>query len=120
MTQILMIFIKLFNFSYKGPDTAPSNFRGNATSSTEIHLYWDMIPLSSRHGILTQYHVQFHPVSNPASVGNKYFNGETTLQGAITGLLFWSDYNIDIAAKTTVGYGPRSSTIMIRTQEHGK
>ena len=98
---------------------APSNLRGNATSSTEIHLLWDLIPLNVRHGVITQYHIKFNAVSNPGVVHNAYFTGENTLEGDITGLLFWSDYSIDIAARTSAGYGPSSSKISIRTQEHG-
>ena len=59
-------------------------------------------------------------MSNPGVVHNVYFAGENTLEGDLTGLSFWSDYSIDIAARTYVGYGPRSSKILIRTQEHGK
>lgn len=104
--------------SIPGPDSAPANLHGNATSSTAIELSWDLLPLSLRHGILTQYHIRYSPAGNPENSNHEDINGGETLQGTISGLLYWTEYGIDIAARTHVGYGPKSAMIFIRTHEH--
>ena len=71
-----------------------------------------------RHGVITRYIVNAHPVDNPANILYSYFNGESTLVGTVTGLHYWTEYSLQIAASTSAGQGPYSSAIIIKTEEH--
>ena len=59
-------------------------------------------------------------MNNPGSVNSAYFNGAGTVEGIISGLAYWTEYNVKVAARTTVGYGPFSTGVVLRTQEHRK
>ena len=112
--------MSVFRLFISGPTAAPGNLRGVATSSTKLKLSWDLIPLASRHGVITQYQLKYYPVGNPGSVNSVYFNGANIIEGIISGLSYWTQYNVKVAARTSVGYGPFSTGVILRTQEHRK
>ena len=92
-----------------------------APSSTEIMVAWDRVPEINENGIITTYEVQYEPQTTfdvVVVVGGVLNTSNTSL--LLTGLEEFVEYDIIVRAYTSVGAGPFSPTVRIRTLEDGK
>ena len=118
--------MSISNSSYRifspAPSAAPRNVQGHNTSSTSIQVSWEAPSAADQNGALTEYTVYYQAIG-----GN--FNDGTPKQKAVvapwsqvflTGLEEYVEYNISVSASTSVGEGPFSVSIIVRTAEAGK
>ena len=100
------------------PSRAPTNLRtGNQTSSTSILLSWHPVPQDCIHGILTGYTLRYKAIEQGAGV--KIRGGFTTMNVPphvtmieIPNLASYTRYQISMFAKTKVGNGVYSETVV--------
>ena len=96
--------------------------QGHNTSSTSIQVSWEAPSAVDQNGALTEYTVYYQAVGG-------YFNDGTLKQQTVvaplsqvvlTGLEEYVEYNITVSASTSVGEGPVSASVIVRTAEAGK
>ncbi|KAL9958642.1 hypothetical protein ACROYT_G035690 [Oculina patagonica] len=97
------------------PSLPPQNLRGHNTSSTSIKVYWDPVPEANRHGIIRWYYLYIYPLQDPDAAFTKLYSTVNTFE-VITGLQPYTNYSIQIAAKT-VEIGNYSEPIFVMTGE---
>ena len=104
------------------PSAAPGNMQGHNTSSASIQVSWEAPNAADQNGAVTVYTVYYQAVG-----GN--FNDGTSKQkpvvapfskAVLTGLEEYVEYNISISASTSIGEGPLSASIVVRTAEAGE
>ena len=81
-------------------------------------MIWDEIPGLDQNGIVINYEVQIEPLDFPADI---FVHPLTTTNLLIraTGLEEYVNYNISVRAYTSVGPGPYSDPVTVRTLEDG-
>ena len=89
-----------------------------ALSSTEIMVTWEEVAMIDQNGIITDYEVEFEPLDFPADIFTDTINA-TNLSIVITNLEEFVNYNISVRAYTSVGPGPYSDPVTVRTFEDG-
>ena len=112
---------------YIAPTEAPTNVTVNAINASRISVDWTKPDISVLHGTLVRYELEYRRVqcneSDPVIVTDsswKSINVTSTASGTEIGsLVFWSCYEVRMRA-VTVGNGPYSDTIEVRTNEHGE
>lgn len=79
---------------------------------------WQPPPLEHRHGIILGYHVMYEVQNSnhPQNMTVNAFNLTAELQNIQKGKV----YDIKVVAFNSVGEGPSSPTIMVRSPEGGK
>ena len=89
-----------------------------ALSSTEIMVTWEEVAMIDQNGIITDYEVEFEPFDFPADI---FTDTITTmnLSIVIADLEEFVNYNISVRAYTSVGPGPYSDPVTVRTFEDG-
>lgn len=97
------------------PSRPPKNIRGYATSSTSIQLHWTAPDSQYRNGIISNYYVEIIEVDTNTNLDS---HTSSDSQISITSLHPYYEYNCTIAAYT-VGKGPSSSGLVIRTFQDG-
>ena len=91
-----------------------------ALTSTEILVTWEEVPAIDENGVITMYEVEFVPLET--------FDGQiatnsviiSDLNATLTDLEEYVEYDISVRAYTSVGPGPYSDPITIRTLEDSK
>ena len=76
---------------------------------------WTDPEIDHQNGIITEYKIHYKLTSD-SSWSEKTVSHPTD-NTVITGLSHWLDYDIKIAASTSKGYGPDSSSVVIKTDE---
>ena len=106
-----------FFFYYPAvPSGSPENFMGVAQSSDTIVLTWDPPLQQNRNGIITDYIINVTALDTGEI--SQYITPDRSL--TLNSLTPFSTYAFIIAARTSVGAGPFSTDIIIRTLEDGK
>ena len=103
-----------------GPAEAPQNVSATALTSTEILVTWEEVPAIDENGVITMYEVEFVPLET--------FDGQiatnsviiSDLNATLTDLEEYVVYNISVRAYTSVGPGPYSDPVTLRTLENSK
>ena len=99
------------------PSGTPSNTSGMALNSTHIYIDWDPPPEDQRHGELQEYRITVNEIETSTSL---LVSSDPDVTEAIIGPLHpYYTYDCTIQA-VTVGEGPPSTVITIRTEEDGK
>ena len=99
------------------PEGAPTNFTGVATTTTII-MSWVGIPADQQNGQLTNYEITYFEQAPFLLHTHVAVNiSATALQYTVTGLEEDVSYHFTIRAYTSVGSGPYSSEISVRTLE---
>ena len=110
------------DFDLLAPSAAPNGIRGYNASSTTIRVIWEVPPLAEQNGIILWYTVFYQAIGgsyNDTTERYKQVAGAST-QADLTGLEENVLYNITISSSTSVGEGPSSMAIAVRTAEAGK
>ena len=119
----VMCYVSLFI----APTVAPSIVSIEALNSSSVSISWSKPDKSVLHGILRRYDLEYRRVecneSDPVSVKNNSWNqsrvANTSSRLMISGLEFWSCYELKVRA-VTIGEGPFSVVQQVRTLEHGE
>ena len=109
-TKYLMFFL----FTSE-PSAPPMNVAGQSIGSTSILVTWDEVPAAEQNGIITNYNISYH------SLTEKHSSSATVdcvaRQMTLTGLREFVNYSITVFASTVVGNGPASDPIIVSTSE---
>lgn len=103
-------------YIHTDPSGTPSNISGIALNSTHIHLTWDPPPSDQLHGELRGYRIDVVERETGTTL-NFSSNPEFTI-ATIGPLHPYYIYKCKISA-VTVGEGPPSTVITVRTAEDG-
>ena len=103
-------------FFYSVPSSPPQSPYGSAIGSTGISLFWDPPPADAQNGIITRYMISITEVETDRSFS--LFSPTTSVN--VTSLHPFYTYNCTIAAETTVGDGPYTTSITIVTLQDGR
>lgn len=96
------------------PSGTPSNTTGVALNSTHIYIDWDPLPIEQQHGELQEYRITISELETSSVLTVSSDPDETE---AIIGPLHpYYTYNCTIVA-VTVGEGPPSTAVIVRTEE---
>ena len=96
------------------PSGAPQNFMITADSSTSLSMTWDPPAVQHRNGIITAYTINI--TSNGWSITQTVSLGTSF---RLESLRPFVSYTCSIAAQTSVGQGPFSTTVTATTPEDG-
>lgn len=108
----------MFIFTFSVPGAAPSNVRGQFTSSTSISVKWDEVPDDKRHGEIL-YYIVIWRVTGVDSKERKRVDAPLR-QSNLNDLVKYTNYSIQVLAATLIGEGPPSIAIVRRTDEDSK
>jgi receptor-type tyrosine-protein phosphatase F len=103
------------------PGAPPDLVKAYAESSTSIRVVWKPPPEAKRNGDIAYYKVFYvqGTRSDPDATMIKIDNPETE-EFVIDELLKWTEYRIWMLAGTSVGDGPISYPVVVRTGEDGR
>ena len=114
---LLLLRVRAFPFFFTDPSGTPSNTTGLALNSTHIYIDWDPPPLDQQNGELREYRITINEVETSIL---RTISSDSDVTEAIVGPLHpYYTYNCTILA-VTVGEGPPSTVITVRTEEDGK
>ncbi|XP_048587603.1 roundabout homolog 1 isoform X5 [Nematostella vectensis] len=97
------------------PSAPPQAVRVRASNATAIHVTWQAVPASSTNGIVRGYQILYQAVG-PFHYGSPMTMTSLTMNASLDGLHPWTDYQVSVQA-FTVGAGPASPGIIVRTHE---
>lgn len=104
------------------PEAPPQNVHAEAEDSSSIRVTWDPPPLEQQNGHIAYYKLYYVEASRPEPEAVEVMLKSPQLSGTeflLEELKKWTQYRIWLLAGTTVGDGPRSEPITVRTQEDG-
>ena len=101
------------------PSTSPETVTADVINSTSIKLNWIAVPMIDQNGIVIQYEVMYTPLLTFGVITTMTVF-TTNLSITLLALEEYVEYNISVRAYTSVGPGPYSVGIAIRTFEAGK
>ena len=108
-----------FDFVSSDPTGAPDNFNATAGTSTSIEASWQLPPADDRNGIIRGFRLFYQKTGSGTSTMLTIQN-QGTLRKNVTGLEKYTLYEFQVLAYTSVGDGPKSSSVVERTKEDGK
>ena len=103
------------------PEAPPQDVNATAVGDEEIKVSWNPPPVDKHNGPLTGYKVFYmqHEERRPDSEASVHKVGPAVQMATLTGLKTWTAYNIWVLAMAHVGDGPKSPSIVVRTDENG-
>lgn len=102
---------------YTVPGAPPRNVTGRAISTTAIEVSWEPPPNESTNGKIIYY--KLHVVETGRSDSEALLVRLSNTTFTLDELRKWTTYRIWVAAGTSVGDGPPSYPITVRTYEDG-
>ena len=97
------------------PSLAPFNLTVASQTSTSILASWLLPPVDSRNGIIIGFKLFYKRKGFAESENTELVQGGTTLRKTITGLLKYTEYEVQVLAFTSVGDGPKTPVKTVRT-----
>ncbi|KAK2569602.1 Protein sidekick-2 [Acropora cervicornis] len=97
------------------PSVAPVNLTVAFETSTSILASWLLPPVDSRSGIIMGFKLFYKRKGSAESENTVVVQGGTTLRKTITGLLKYTEYEVQVLAYTSVGDGPRTPVKTVTT-----
>ena len=117
---LIYLFLRIGVLALKilAPDGPPSAVKGDYLNQTAIYVTWSIIPIQSRNGIIQSYNIAYRQKNSSGewtviSVDAKTFRIE------IGHLQYNKFYDVKVAGRTSIGQGPYSAVISIRTDAYG-
>lgn len=105
-------------FSNLEPSGPPLNVRATSSSPTSIMLSWDLPEEVDRRGVIVSYNVHYLALDEEGSTIDKGMISTTMNMGfSLTGLMEFTNYSIQISARTQIGAGPLSDPRFVLTNE---
>ena len=107
-------------FSIEVPSKAPSSFSVTAQTSTGITASWQLQP-DGRNGKIIGFRLFYKKKGSSGSQTVQVpVNSGSIWTKVVSGLDKYTEYEFQVLAYTSVGDGPNSSVISVRTMEDGK
>ena len=100
------------------PDGPPTAVKGGYLNQTAIYVTWSVIPILSRNGIIQSYNIAYR-LKNSSGEWKVISVDAKTLRMEIGHLQYSKFYDIKVAGRTSIGQGPYSAVISIRTDSYG-
>ncbi|XP_067028450.1 uncharacterized protein [Acropora muricata] len=97
------------------PSQAPVNLSVASKTSTSIMASWKPPPKDSRNGIIIGFKLFHKRKGSAESEKTVVVKGGTTVRKSITGLLKYTEYEVQVLAYTAVGDGPKTHIRTVRT-----
>ena len=91
-----------------------------AVTSTIITASWQLPSADSRNGIIIGFKLYYKKRGSAGQATPLTINNGTVLSKDVTGLDNYTEYEFEVLAFTSVGDGPRSSPLVVRTMKDGK
>lgn len=101
------------------PEAPPQNVTAEAVSPTSIQVQWQP-PMSDRSNGQIIYYKVMAAESGMSDSEADSFRVENVTAYTLEGLRRWTEYKIWVLAGTSVGDGPSSFPLTVRTREDGK
>lgn len=102
------------------PEAPPRSIHAEAEDSSSIRVTWDPPPVEQQNGHIAYYKLYYAEASRPDSEAvEMMLKSPASTEFLLEELKKWTQYRIWLLAGTTVGDGPRSEPITVRTQEDG-
>ena len=102
------------------PSQSPANLSVASQTSTSILASWQLPPADSRNGIILGFKLFYKRKGSADSANIELVQGGTTLRKTITGLLKYTEYEVQVLAFTAVGDGLKSVIKTVRTGTVGR
>ena len=103
------------------PGAPPQNVAAYAESSTSLRVVWEPPPENKQNGMIVYYKIFYVPKSRSDSDATVVeIKNPGAREFVLDELLKWKDYRIWMLAGTSVGDGPKSTPIEVKTDEDGK
>ena len=126
--KLLTLLIKLLKsrvsqFLSTEPSVPPPIVRGYNINSTSIVVNWDELLPKEQSGVITGFKVCYKAIEGGFTNGDEIcitVSGSSIRNVTLTGLEEFVVYKIIVAAITSVGAGPRSDGVLVRTAEDSK
>ncbi|XP_072918910.1 receptor-type tyrosine-protein phosphatase F-like isoform X5 [Hemitrygon akajei] len=100
------------------PSAPPQDVHGVAISSSSIRVSWRPPPANSRNGVITKYSIIYQAVDSEDNKKHVLDNIEADATSSLVeSLEKWTEYQVWVMAHTNVGPGPKSTPVIIRTEE---
>ncbi|XP_051866593.1 receptor-type tyrosine-protein phosphatase F-like [Pristis pectinata] len=100
------------------PSAPPQDVHGLSISSSSIRVSWRPPPANSRNGVITKYSIIYQAVDSEDNKKHVLDNIEADATSSLVeGLEKWTEYQVWVMAHTNVGPGPKSTPVIIRTEE---
>ncbi|XP_028396320.1 uncharacterized protein LOC114520285 [Dendronephthya gigantea] len=99
------------------PHASPQGLHGFNTSDTTIKIFWKLVPIDDQNGIITGYTIFFNTTRRNGDINHREKRVGLILQTNLDSLLPFKYYDIQIAAWTSKGMGPKSNVTTILTEE---
>ena len=123
---LIVFYLNYFFYYILGPHGPPTNVTANVTSSRSFNIKMCLPTLDDANGIITQYTVFFKLVeykdTREENVTRKLLPNATNehcTEADFDGLRTFSEYDVQVAAWTIIGMGPRSISMFFKTFEDG-
>lgn len=123
MVAAIILYRPPFLFSspiiecYAVPGAPPQNVNGKAVSPTSILVTWDPPPADRSNGMIAYYKLQVVESGRSDSEAKVIRLNDTRF--VLDELKKWTEYRIWVVAGTSVGDGPPSYPLTVRTHEDG-
>lgn len=110
---ITCLFMTIFHIA---PSQPPQNFFRQAITSTSVLLSWNPPPFESQNGHIIAYYLNITSLDS----GDTVLYNSVATSVHISGLIPYTSYTCIVAAMTSVGLGPYTTTISFTTNEDGE
>lgn len=117
LPYFLFVFFPPITECYTVPGAPPRNVTGRAISTTAIEVSWEPPPMESANGRIAYYKLQVVETGRSDSEARVIKLSDTKF--ILDELKKWTAYRIWVVAGTSVGDGPPSYPITVRTYEDG-
>lgn len=102
------------------PHDSSRGLYGYNTSDTKIKVFWEDVPRDHQNGIITGYTLFYNTTLRSGEILHHNQSLGPHRQHELTGLLPFKYYDIQVAAFTSKGLGPRSNSTIVQTEEEGE
>ena len=103
------------------PGAPPQDVSVYVESSTSLQVVWSPPPENKQNGMIVYYKIFYVPKEKSDSEATVVtIKNPDTREYVLDDLLKWADYRIWMLAGTSVGDGPKSVPVEVRTDEDGK
>ena len=101
------------------PSLPPQNVQSYNTSSTSVNVTWQEVPTGFVHGILRGYRIFYSRTKDNGVDVRQAIMPANKRFVHLEGLDKFTNYTIQVAAFTRIGYGTKSRKIIVSTDEDG-
>ena len=103
------------------PGAPPTGVTAYPESSSSLRIVWEPPPENKQNGVIAYYKIFYVSKARSDSEATVIkIDNPTAREFVIDELLKWTNYRIWMLAGTSVGDGPKSSPIDVKTDEDGR